>query len=43
MVYYLWRSTATAMPVLRTVFGREEDFRMTNTEREKEFETSSAS
>jgi hypothetical protein len=39
MVYYLWKEHRDGYAkYLRTVFGREEDFRMTNTEREKEFE-----
>ena len=39
MVYYLWKEHRDGYgKYLQTVFGREEDFRMTNTEREKEFE-----
>ena len=39
MVYYLWKEHRDQYAqYLRIVFGRDEDFRMTNTEREKEFE-----
>jgi len=39
MVYYLWKEKREEYAkYLQTVFGREEDFRMTPTEREKEFE-----